>query len=41
MTIFQVLAALSVPLLIRRRLDRRPWLLAALLVSSAASAACC
>ncbi len=32
MTIFQVLAALSVPLLIRRRLDRRPWLLAALLV---------
>ncbi|MGU2531088.1 MFS transporter, partial [Pseudomonas aeruginosa] len=25
MTIFQVLAALSVPLLIRRRLDRRPW----------------
>ncbi len=32
MTIFQVLAALSVPLLIRRSLDRRPWLLAALLV---------
>ncbi len=27
-----MLAALSVPLLIRRRLDRRPWLLAALLV---------
>lgn len=34
MTIFQVLAALSVPLLIRRRLDRRPWLLAALLVQA-------
>ncbi|MBM7060766.1 CynX/NimT family MFS transporter [Pseudomonas sp. UL073] len=32
MTIFQVLAALSVPLLIRGSLDRRPWLCLCLLI---------
>ncbi|MBP6017914.1 MAG: CynX/NimT family MFS transporter [Burkholderiaceae bacterium] len=32
MTIFQVLAALSIPILIRKRLDRRPWLILALLL---------
>lgn len=32
MTIFQVLAALSVPVLIRRQNDRRPWLVLALLL---------